>query len=86
MHSPKLVVVVRIGAAHKALKKPWTKDRVIEIVDHMGLKGASDPDFIKLMRSLTGKTDIGDLGHEELESVAQSLIESAHHEMRGGCG
>ncbi len=86
MHSPKLVIVVRMGAAHKALKKPYTQDRLLEIVDHMGLKGAGDPDFIALMRSLTGKTDIGDLDHKELGSVAESLIESAHQKMGGVCG
>tara|TARA_R100001594_G_scaffold6791_2_gene19001 strand:- start:4 stop:264 length:261 start_codon:yes stop_codon:yes gene_type:complete len=86
MQTPKLVIVVRIGAAHKALKKPWTKERVIEIVDHMGLEGSSDPDFLKLMRGLTDKTDIGDLDHAELEKVAQALIAAAHHKMGGGCG
>tara|TARA_R110002012_G_scaffold232443_2_gene405227 strand:- start:8657 stop:8917 length:261 start_codon:yes stop_codon:yes gene_type:complete len=86
MHSPKLVIVVRMGAAHKALKTPWTEKRVLEIADHMGLKGSSDPDFMKLMRALTGKTDIGDLDHGELGKVAQSLIEAAHDKMGGGCG
>lgn len=86
MYSPDLVIVLRIGAANKALKAPWTEKRVLEIADHMGLKGSSDPDFLQLMRSLTGKTDIGDLDHHELGKVAQSLIDSASHKMGGGCG
>jgi hypothetical protein len=86
MHSPNLVIVLRIGAANKALKQPWTEKRVLEIADHMGLKGSGDPDFLALMRNLTGKTDIDDLDHHDLGKVAQALIDSANHKVGGGCG
>jgi hypothetical protein len=86
MHSPNLVIVLRIGAAQKALKTPWTKERVLKLADHMGLKGSSDPDLLQLMRGLTGKVDIGDLDHNELGKLAQSLIDSAQQKMGGGCG
>jgi hypothetical protein len=86
MHTPNLVIVLRIGAANKALKQPWTTERVLEVADHMGLKGASDPDLLLLVRNLTDKTDIGDLDHHELEKVAQSLISSAQKRMGGSCG
>lgn len=86
MHSPKLMIVLRVGAANKALKQPWTTKRILEVADHMGLKGASDPDFLLLMRAITGKTDIGDLDHHELEKLAQSLIHSAKQKSGCGCG
>jgi hypothetical protein len=84
MHSPKLMVVLRVGAAKKALKQPWTKERVLDLAHQLGLKGASDPDLLLLMRSLTGKTDIGDLDRRELEKLGESLISSV--KKHGGCG
>ncbi|HIA01719.1 MAG TPA: hypothetical protein EYN66_07380 [Myxococcales bacterium] len=84
MHSPKLMVVLRVGAAKKALKQPWTKERILDMVHKLGLDGASDPDFLLLMRSVTGKTDIGDLDSRELEELGESLISSV--KKHGGCG
>ena len=86
MNSPNLVIVLRIGAAHQALKKPWTEESVLELAEHMGLKGSRAPALLQMTRAITGKTNVSDLDHSELGQLAKSLIGSAKKKMGGGCG